>query len=281
MRYFIYLSYDGACYHGWQIQPNGISVQEVLNKALSTLLRTPVEVTGAGRTDAGVNASLMVAHFDTTQTVDDNLRYRLNKFVPADIAIHKIVPVKDDAHARFSATSRTYHYYIITEKSPFEPYAYRFPQPLDFDKMNEAAATLFDYTDFTSFSKLHTDVKTNNCRIMYARWEQVADPLCLASMLSTERPAPRMALPIEGEMPSGQRGAVKWQFTITADRFLRNMVRAIVGTLLDVGRGVLSIEQFREIIEKKDRCSAGTSVPGNALFLADITYPEDVFLEHE
>lgn len=246
MRYFIYLSYDGARYHGWQIQPNGISVQEVLSKALSTLLREPIEVTGAGRTDAGVNASLMVAHFDCQQAADNGqLAYRLNKLLPPDIAIHKIQQVKDDAHARFSATSRTYHYYIITEKSPFEPYAYRFPQPLDFDKMNEAAKTLFDYIDFTSFSKLHTDVKTNNCRIITARWEQLS--------------------------------SIKWQFTITADRFLRNMVRAIVGTLLDVGRGVLTIEQFREIIEKKDRCSAGTSVPGNALFLADVTYPEEIF----
>lgn len=246
MRYFIYLSYDGARYHGWQIQPNGISVQEVLSKALSTLLREPIEVTGAGRTDAGVNASLMVAHFDCQQTADNGqLAYRLNKLLPPDIVIHKIQQVKDDAHARFSATSRTYHYYIITEKSPFEPYAYRFPQPIDFDKMNEAAKTLFDYIDFTSFSKLHTDVKTNNCRIITARWEQLSP--------------------------------IKWQFTITADRFLRNMVRAIVGTLLDVGRGVLTIEQFREIIEKKDRCSAGTSVPGNALFLADVTYPEEIF----
>lgn len=246
MRYFIYLSYDGARYHGWQIQPNGISVQEVLNKALSTLLREPIEVTGAGRTDAGVNASLMVAHFDCQQATDNGqLTYRLNKLLPPDIVIHKIQQVKDDAHARFSATSRTYHYYIITEKSPFEPYAYRFPQPLDFDRMNEAAKTLFDYIDFTSFSKLHTDVKTNNCHIITARWEQLSP--------------------------------IKWQFTITADRFLRNMVRAIVGTLLDVGRGVLTIEQFREIIEKKDRCSAGTSVPGNALFLADVTYPEEIF----
>ena len=245
MRFFIYLSYDGACYHGWQIQPNGVSVQEVLSKALSTLLRESIEVTGAGRTDAGVNASLMVAHFDTEQEADEQLTYRLNKFLSRDIAIHKIVPVKEDAHARFSATSRTYHYYVITEKTPFEPYTYRFPLPLDFDKMNEAAQTLFDYTDFTSFSKLHTDVKTNNCRIMKAEWAQVSP--------------------------------IKWEFTITADRFLRNMVRAIVGTLLDVGRGVLTIEQFREIIEKKNRCSAGTSVPGNALFLADVTYPEEIF----
>lgn len=245
MRYFIYLSYNGARYHGWQIQPNGISVQEVLGKALSTLLHEPIEVTGAGRTDAGVNASLMVAHFDTTQEVNEQLVYRLNKFLPQDIAISNIRKVKDDAHARFSATSRTYHYYVITAKSPFEPYAYRFPQPLDFNKMNEAARTLYDYIDFTSFSKLHTDVKTNNCRIMHAEWTQVSP--------------------------------IKWQFTIKADRFLRNMVRAIVGTLLDVGRDVLTIEQFREIIEKKDRCSAGMSVPGHALFLADITYPDNLF----
>ncbi|MBO7569327.1 MAG: tRNA pseudouridine(38-40) synthase TruA [Bacteroidaceae bacterium] len=245
MRYFIYLSYDGAHYHGWQIQPNDISVQEVLGKAFSTLLHEPIEVTGAGRTDAGVNACLMVAHFDTEYAVDEQLVYRLNKFLPQDIAISHIRKVTPDAHARFSAISRTYHYYIVTAKTPFEPYAYRFPQPLDFNKMNEAARTLFDYIDFTSFSKLHTDVKTNNCRIMRAEWTQVSP--------------------------------IKWRFTITADRFLRNMVRAIVGTLLDVGRGVLTIAQFREIIEKKNRCSAGTSVPGNALFLTDITYPEELF----
>lgn len=270
MRFFIHLSYDGARYHGWQIQPNGISVQETLNRALTTLLRTPIEVTGAGRTDAGVNASLMVAHFDyqeekatPTTAVDDTtitpapsvdstqppidlpqLRYRLNKLLPPDIAIHEIYPVADDAHARFSATSRTYHYFVVTEKSPFEPYAYRFPQPLDFQKMNDAAKTLFNYTDFTSFSKLHTDAKTNNCRIMRAEWTQMS--------------------------------ATKWVFTIQADRFLRNMVRAIVGTLLDVGRGAITIDDFTSIIEKKDRCSAGTSVPGNALFLTDITYPDSI-----
>ncbi len=250
MRYFINLSYDGKNYHGWQIQPGAISVQEVLNKALSTLLREQIEVVGAGRTDAGVNASMMIAHFDGPPTPEGGekkdidlvqLRYRLNKLLPQDIAIHDIYPVADDAHARFSATSRTYHYYVTTEKSPFEPYAYRFPQPLDFDKMNEACKVLFDYIDFTSFSKLHTDVKTNNCKIMEAKWEQVSP--------------------------------IKWQFTITADRFLRNMVRAIVGTLLDVGRGAITIDDFRKIIEKKDRCSAGTSVPGNALFLSNITYP--------
>jgi tRNA pseudouridine38-40 synthase len=282
MRFFIYLSYDGARYHGWQIQPNGISVQEVLGKALSTLLREPIEVTGAGRTDAGVNASLMVAHFDTTQEVNEQLVYRLNKFLPSDIAISCIRKVKDDAHARFSATSRTYHYYIITAKTPFEPYAYRFPQPLDFDKMNEAAQTLFDYIDFTSFSKLHTDVKTNNCRIMRAEWTPIVEGLtilpqpagCSGRMVGGKE---RSRTSIREPQRGAQISPIKWQFTITADRFLRNMVRAIVGTLLDVGRGVLTIEQFRTIIEKKDRCSAGTSVPGNALFLADITYPEEIF----
>jgi len=252
MRFFMYLSYDGARYHGWQIQPNGVSVQEMLEKALSTLLREPIEVTGAGRTDAGVNASLMVAHFDTEQEADEQLVYRLNKFLPRDIAIHKIVPVTADAHARFSATSRTYIYNVVTGKTPFEPYAYRFPQPLDFDKMNEAAQTLFDYTDFTSFSKLHTDVKTNNCCIMRAEWKLLT--------------------------PNSSLQTQKWQFTITADRFLRNMVRAIVGTLFEVGRGAITVQQFREIIEKKDRCSAGASVPGNALFLADITYPQEIFV---
>lgn len=286
MRYFINLSYDGKNYHGWQIQPGAITVQEVLNKALSTLLREEIEVVGAGRTDAGVNASMMIAHFDMKTPLPTShegeetssnpyrmahplggdgrkskegslfqLRYRLNKLLPQDIAIHDIYPVANDMHARFSATSRTYHYYIITEKSPFEPYAYRFPQPLNFDKMNEACKILFEYTDFTSFSKLHTDVKTNNCKIMEAHWDPCASPL-----------------PIKGEMSEGQRGSSKWQFTIKADRFLRNMVRAIVGTLIDVGRGAITIQQFREIIEKKDRCSAGTSVPGNALFLSKVEY---------
>ncbi|MCH5177248.1 MAG: tRNA pseudouridine(38-40) synthase TruA [Prevotellaceae bacterium] len=245
MRYFIYLSYDGGAYHGWQIQPNAPSVQEVLQNALTTILRTPTEIVGAGRTDAGVNASTMVAHFDTDASVD-TLPNRLNRLLPSDIAIHRILPVTDDAHARFSATSRTYHYYIALDKSPFHRhYAYRYPLPLDFDRMNEAAQHLFLYTDFTSFSKLHTDVKTNNCRIMHAQWQPTPDGL--------------------------------WQFTITADRFLRNMVRAIVGTLLEVGRGRLSIDDFCRIIEQKDRCAAGSSVPGNALFLADITYPQELF----
>lgn len=249
MRYFIYLSYDGTNYHGWQIQPNGNSVQAELNRAVSILNGEPTEVTGAGRTDAGVNASMMVAHFDSTvldNTECNQITHKLNRILPRDIAVSKVAAVTDDAHARFSATSRTYQYHIHTERNPFQNhYSYMPPFPLDFNAMNEAARHLFHYTDFTSFSKLHTDVKTNNCRIMKAEWEQTSE--------------------------------TTWVFTIQADRFLRNMVRAIVGTLLDVGRGAISIEQFCRIIEQKDRCSAGTSVPGNALFLTVVDYPTHLF----
>lgn len=246
MRYFIHLSYDGAAYHGWQIQPNGISVQETLQKALSTLLRHNIEVVGAGRTDAGVNAHKMVAHFDSPKPIADKalIANRLNRILPQDIAIYNIEEVAPDAHARFDASARTYKYFVATAKSPFNRhYSYRFPQSLDFTLMNEAALRLFDYTDFTSFSKLHTDTKTNNCKIMYAEWSQISE--------------------------------TEWVFTIKADRFLRNMVRAIVGTLLDVGRGKMSINDFCRTIEKKDRCSAGSSVPGNALFLWDVEYPSN------
>ena len=248
MRFFIYLSYDGARYHGWQRQPNGLSVQQVLEEALSTILRQPIEVVGAGRTDAGVNASMMVAHMDVPLCSDTVAaqKDRLNRLLPPDIAVQRIVPVRDDAHARFSATSRTYHYYITFDKSPFlRHYAWRCPFPLDIDRMNEAASHLFDYTDFTSFSKLHTDVKTNNCRIMKAEWLQQANGT--------------------------------WMFEVQADRFLRNMVRAIVGTLVDVGRGRMTVQQFCDIIERKDRCAAGQSMPGNALFLADICYNDNIF----
>lgn len=247
-RYFIYLAYDGTNYHGWQIQPNGSSVQETLMKALSTFLRRPVEVVGAGRTDAGVHARLMVAHFDFDTPLDGAVvTDKLNRLLPPDISVYRVCPVKPEAHARFDATSRTYKYYVTTRKDPFSrAYAWRLFQPLDFERMNEAAQTLFDYIDFTSFSKLHTDVKTNNCRIMQARWEQT--------------------------------GPDEWVFTIQADRFLRNMVRAVVGTLVEVGRGKLTVEGFRRVIEEKNRCSAGTSVPGHALFLVDIDYPDELFV---
>lgn len=244
MRYFIYLSYDGARYHGWQIQPNGISVQAELSRAVSILCGQPTEVVGAGRTDAGVNARMMVAHFDCERQISDNAAERINRMLPQDIAVSKVVRVRDEAHARFSALSRTYQYFIHQTRDPFcRQYSFWVTYPLDFEKMNQAAAHLFSYTDFTSFSKLHTDTKTNNCRIMQAHWSEDG---C---------------------------------FTIQADRFLRNMVRAIVGTLLDVGRGQISVEEFCQIIERKDRCSAGMSVPGNALFLASIEYPEDIFLQ--
>lgn len=250
-RYFIYLAYDGTAYHGWQIQPNGVSVQECLMKALSTLLRRDVEIVGAGRTDAGVHASLMVAHFDSDITLDTVfMTDKLNRLLPPDISVFKLRPVKPDAHARFDATARKYKYYVTTAKVPFNrQYRCRLFQAPDFDLMNEAAQTLFDYTDFTSFSKLHTDVKTNNCKIMYAAWTQIDD--------------------------------LTWVFTIQADRFLRNMVRAIVGTLLEVGRGKLTVEGFRRVIERQDRCQAGSSAPGNALFLVDVAYPETLFLDND
>ncbi len=246
-RYFIYLAYDGTAYHGWQIQPNGDSVQAQLMKALSILFGRDVEVVGAGRTDAGVHASLMVAHFDGDERFStSHLSDKLNRLLPPDISVSEIREVRPDAHARFNATSRTYKYYITTVKSPFNRrYSCRLFQKPDFERMNEAAATLSEYVDFTSFSKLHTDVKTNNCRIMKAVWTQ------------------------EDEHT--------WVFTIQADRFLRNMVRAVVGTLLEVGRGKLTVEDFRRVIEMKDRSMAGSSAPGHALFLTDITYPEELF----
>ena len=246
MRYFIRLAYNGAPFHGWQIQPHDTSVQQVLEQALGTVLRTPVAVTGAGRTDTGVNARTMYAHFDVDAPIadTDGLCRSLNGLLGRDVAVYAIFPVADDAHARFDATSRTYKYFLHTAKSPFlYPLSWECHFDLDFELMNEAAEHLLHYTDFTSFSKLHTDVKTNNCRVTHARWERVGE---------------------------------QWVFTITADRFLRNMVRAVVGTLVEVGRRRITVDEFCRIIEAKDRCEAGNSMPGNALFLWDITYPFDV-----
>jgi len=247
-RYFIYLAYNGKNYCGWQLQPNGISVQQMLEQSLGVLLQTPTPVTGAGRTDAGVHAQRMVAHFDTAVPDLDTvvLTERLNGILPQDIVIHRIVPVRQDAHARFDALSRTYRYFITYRKDPFgHELAYRLKKPLDVERMNEAARILFEYSDFTSFSKLHTDTKTNCCRILKAEWQQETDRLV---------------------------------FTIQADRFLRNMVRSIVGTLIETGNGKLSLEGFRAIIESKNRSQAGTSVPAHALFLTDIQYPETIFV---
>lgn len=241
MRYFITFSYDGTAYHGWQVQPHSISVQEVLQKALSTVLREPVEVVGAGRTDTGVHARKMVAHFDFAELDCPQLVYKLNKILPKDIAVQGVEQVAEDKHARFSAKSRTYHYYVHTQKDPFlRAYSWQLYCQPDFDLMNAAAAVLMEYTDFTSFSKVNTDTKTNDCVITHAQWERV--------------------------------GEGQWRFTVTANRFLRNMVRAIVGTLMEVGRHRMSIRQMREVIEAKDRQKAGDSVPGNALFLVDIEY---------
>ena len=242
-RYFIYLAYNGKEFCGWQIQPNGISVQATIEQALSVLLQMPIAITGAGRTDAGVHARMMVAHADLPLNMEEipNLLERLNGILPKSIVIDKIIPVNSDAHARFDALSRTYQYYITDRKNPFQyELMYKVKKMPDISKMNEAAAILFDYSDFTSFSKLHTDVKTNHCKIMQAEWAAQNDYMV---------------------------------FTITADRFLRNMVRSIVGTLLEVGKGKLSLDGFRRIIESKNRCNAGTSVPAHALFLTGIAYP--------
>ena len=242
MRYFVWFSYDGTAYHGWQIQPNGNSVQAELQRALSTLLREEISVTGAGRTDAGVHARQMVAHFDFSEAIDlEQLAYKLNRILPCDIAVVRVELVDDDMHARFSATSRTYHYYIHTKKDPFSrPYSTELHYELDFDKMNEAGRILMTYDDFGAFCKSHSDVKTTLCRVMKAEWVQTSE--------------------------------TSWYFEITANRFLRNMVRAVVGTLIDVGRGRLTLDDFRKVIEGKRRTTAGESMPANALFLENIRY---------
>ena len=242
MRYFVWFSYDGTAYHGWQIQPNGNSVQAELQRALSTLLREEISVTGAGRTDAGVHARQMVAHFDFSEAIDlEQLAYKLNRILPCDIAVDRVELVDDDMHARFSATSRTYHYYIHTKKDPFSrPYSTELHYELDFDKMNEAGRILMTYDDFGAFCKSHSDVKTTLCRVTKAEW-----------------------------VPTSE---TSWYFEITANRFLRNMVRAVVGTLIDVGRGRLTLDDFRKVIEGKRRTAAGESMPANALFLENIRY---------
>ena len=244
MRYFIHLSYDGTRYHGWQIQPNGISVEGEIERCLSTLLRTPIDIVGAGRTDAGVHARHMVAHFDYEEKNEEfcsQLTYKLNRMLPPDIAIHRVEQVADDMHARFSATARTYHYYVSMGRSPFNRhYMWQTHFALDFALMNEAAAILMEYEDFACFSKSHTDVKTTLCNVTEARWIQTSE--------------------------------TEWYFRIRANRFLRNMVRAVVGTLVEVGRHRLSLDGFRKVIESGQRTKAGESVPGHALFLEKVEY---------
>jgi len=241
-RYFIYLKYDGSNYHGWQIQPNGNSVQAELERGLSTLLRKEVQIVGAGRTDAGVHARMMVAHFDSDVEVDGiQLAYKLNRIVPRDISVDKVIPVDSCMHARFSAISRTYHYYIYSKKDPFlRHYAYEIRFELDFALMNEVAAILLHVKDFGAFCKSGSDVKTTFCNVTEAYWTETADGC--------------------------------WCFTITANRFLRNMVRAVVGTLIDVGRHRITVDDFRRIISGGKRTDAGESVPGHALFLENIEY---------
>lgn len=241
-RYFLKLSYKGTNFHGWQIQENASSVQETINNALSLLIRSEINVVGCGRTDTGVHARQFYAHFDLDFTIEDleKLIFKVNSFLCKDIYIQEIYKVSADLHARFSAKSRTYHYYIHQKKNPFnEELSYFFPHDLDLELMNRAAQILFDYNDFTSFSKSHTDTKTNLCTIKEAKWKASEEQLV---------------------------------FHITADRFLRNMVRAIVGTLLEVGRHKMNLMDFRNVIEQKNRSKAGVSVPAHGLFLEEIIY---------
>lgn len=241
------LSYRGAAYHGWQVQPGDISVQETIETTLSTLLRRRIAITGAGRTDAGVNARLMVAHVDLSDDFDPRegtFMRSLNSICGRDIAIHSFAPVAPDAHARFDATERSYRYFVHTVKNPFlGDLSWQAPPTLDFDAMNRAASLIIGRRDFTSFSKLHTDVKTNICDLRRAAWIDM--------------------------------GEGRYYFEIAADRFLRNMVRAVVGTLVDVGRHKMTPEGILDVLGRKNRCAAGTSMPPGPLFLWDILYPYD------
>lgn len=248
MRYFIELAYNGKAYHGWQNQPDAISVQETLEKALFTILRVETPVVGAGRTDAGVHATQYFAHFDADSLGDlQDWVYKLNSVLPPDIAVYDLFKVTDQAHARFNAVSRSYQYHIVLRKDPFNfDSAHYVKNPLDVQKMNRAASTLMNYVDFKCFSKSKTDVNTYNCTITHADWKKEGDKLV---------------------------------FHITANRFLRNMVRAIVGTLLDIGLGKTAEHRLDEIIESRDRQNAGTSVPAKGLYLTEIEYPTSILIK--
>ncbi len=243
-KYFLHLAYKGTHYHGWQIQPNSSSIQGVLQTCLSTFLREDISVVGCGRTDTGVHARNFYAHFESNNSVledSTNFIYKINNFLPKDIVIFKIYKMHSEAHSRFDAISRTYKYYLSEKKEIFlSDYCCQLKFNLNIDKMNQASNRLLKYVDFTSFSKLHTDVKTNNCKIKHAKWE------------------------FESEM---------LVFTITADRFLRNMVRAIVGTLIEVGKNKMGLNEFSQVIELQDRTEAGVSVPAKGLFLENVEYP--------
>jgi tRNA pseudouridine38-40 synthase len=241
LRYFIELAYKGTNYHGWQYQPEANSVQETLNKALSVLLKTAIDVVGAGRTDTGVHAKQMYAHFDFEKEINTNqLVHKLNSFLPKDIVVYSIIKVSNEAHARFDATQRTYEYHIHTFKDVFENEGSWLHQlPIDIDKMNEACQILFKHNDFECFSKTNTDVRTFNCVVFEANWKQIGS---------------------------------KVVFTIAADRFLRNMVRAIVGTMINIGLNKISLTDFEKIIESKNRSQAGFSAPAHGLYLTQIAY---------
>lgn len=251
MRFFIRFAYDGTAFHGSQRQPNGVTVQETMEQALAMIFREEVPLTFAGRTDAGVHAREMFAHMDICDEMmrreGERLIFRLNGILPDSIAIFNIYPVTDDAHARFTAKRRTYEYHVIDHKDPFLlPYATRLRTPLNYAAMNEAAQYLIGRQDFASFCRTHTDVKTTICDLTQAEWKEL-----------------------------GNGHAV---FTISADRFLRNMVRAVVGTLFLVGQGKMTKEQFAEVITKQNRCSAGDSAPAQGLYLTHIEYPEEIFV---
>ncbi|NOX46112.1 MAG: tRNA pseudouridine(38-40) synthase TruA [Chlorobi bacterium] len=250
-RYFIRLAYNGGRYHGWQMQDNALTVQAVVNDAVSKIFGQQINVTGCGRTDAGVHAREFFIHFDIAYIIQkqDKETYlkKLNGYLPKNISMSEIIPVTENAHARFDAASRTYQYFISRKKDPFnQDFSWFVYGDIDVDKLNEAANILFGYSDFTSFSKTNTDTITNNCKIKFAHWEEKDNMLV---------------------------------FTITADRFLRNMVRAIVGTLLDVGRGKNDLAGLRKIIESKNRSNAGYSVPAKGLFLTKVEYPKSLFLK--
>lgn len=241
-RFFIEIQYNGTNYHGWQLQENAHSVQAEINKALSTFLQEEILVLGCGRTDTGVHAKHFFAHFDTLTTFDETqLIYKLNCLLPKDISCKNVFKVGDKSHARYSATSRTYEYHIVLQKNPFlTESAYYLPSKLNIDLMNEATFLLVQKTDFSCFSKSRTNTTTNICEVSFAKWEMKNDVLI---------------------------------FTITADRFLRNMVRAIVGTLLEIGQEKIPVNEIHKIITSKNRSNAGTSVPAHGLYLTQINYP--------
>jgi len=249
LRYFIYISYKGTSYHGWQVQPNSTTVQQILDESMSVVLNEKISTIGAGRTDTGVHALIFCAHFDSNSSSldkDKNLIFRLNCYLPADISVSSIRKVRSEANARYSAISRTYKYYIARTKDPFfNNSSWYLHGELDISIMNRACDILLNHSDFTSFSKLHSGAKTNICRIYTTKWEEQENRLV---------------------------------FTIRADRFLRNMVRAIVGTMIDLGSGRITLGEFEEIILQKDRCKAGKSAPAQGLFLTEIEYPDEIFM---